>query len=190
MSLQVWLPLNENLNNQGLATFNTATQTSNPVYINNGKIGKAMSTGSFYIPAASVSKFYNNTGMSFCFWIYPTTSGSVSTPIIGQSTMSTGDNRMYTIFQYPNGVDIHLSWQNENSSGTFLGCVWSNVLTVNTWNHVAITYNGSTAKLYVNGIYINSVNGSSGRTNFNYNVPIPNASSRYLNDIRHLYLYL
>lgn len=182
MALQVWLPLNGNLNNQGINKLNPVQSTA-PTYVN-GKIGKAMSTGAFYLPAADVAKFYNNEAMSFCFWIYPTTSGSVTVPIIGQSAMSAGDNRMYTIYQYPNGVDLHLSWQNETASGTFLSAIWSNVLTVNTWNHVAITYDGSTAILYVNGVVKGTTTGTSARSNFSYNVPIPNASSRYLNDIR------
>lgn len=182
MALQVWMPLNGNLNNQGISSLN-AVQSTAPTYVN-GKIGKAMSTGAFYLPAAQVAKFYNNNAMSFCFWIYPTTSDSTSVPIIGQSAMSAGDNRMFTIYQYNTGTSIHLSWQNENASGTFLSVVWSNVLTVNTWNHVAITYDGSTAILYVNGVVKGTQTGTSARSNFSYNVPIPNASSRYLNDIR------
>ena len=46
---------------------------------------------------------------------------------------------MFTIFQYPNPVDIHLSWQNETASGTFLSAVWSTVLTdlhIDIWQGV------------------------------------------------------
>ncbi len=183
MSLRVWLPLNGNLNNNGCNPL-TPVQTTTPTYVN-GKIGKAMSTGAFYLPAAQVAKFYNNNAMSFCFWIYPTTSSSTAVPIIGQSNTAASDCRMFTIYQYPNGVDLHLSWQTETGGNAFLSSILSNAFTVNVWNHCAITYDGSSVKIYVNGTlkqtYTNIV---STRSNFNYNVPIPNASSRYLNDIR------
>ena len=65
-----------------------------------------------------------------------------------------------------------------------IGGHWSNVFPTNTWTHCAITYNGSTAKIYINGTYTASTTGTSPRTNFNYNVPIPNSSIRYLNDLR------
>ena len=92
MAFQVWLPLNGNLDNQGISPLKPV-QSSAPTYVN-GKTGKAISTGALYLPATEVAKFYNNSAMSFCFWIYPTASGSVTTPIIGQSTMTAGDNRM------------------------------------------------------------------------------------------------
>ena len=44
MSLRIWLPLDGNLKNYGTASDNFTINT-NPVYVNNGKIGKAMSTG-------------------------------------------------------------------------------------------------------------------------------------------------
>lgn len=44
MSLQVWLPLNGNLNNQGLSNCAISAITS-PIYTNEGKIGKGMSSG-------------------------------------------------------------------------------------------------------------------------------------------------
>lgn len=182
MSLQVWLPLNGNISNQGISPL-TPVQSTAPTYVS-GKTGKAMSTGAMYLPAAEVAKFYNNNAMSFCFWIYPTASGSTAIPIIGQSAMAAGDNRMFTIYHYSTTADIHLSWQNETASGTFLNVVWSNVLTVAAWNHVAITYNGSTAILYVNGVQKGTASGTSARTNFAYNVPIPSSTQRYLCDLR------
>ena len=127
MALQVWLPLNGNLNNNGCNPL-TPVQTTAPTYVN-GKIGKAMSTGAFYLPAAQVAKFYNNNAMSFCFWIYPTTSSSTGVPIIGQSNTAASDCRMFTIYQYPNGVDLHLSWQTETGGNAFLSSILSLVNT-------------------------------------------------------------
>ena len=180
MSLQVWLPLINNINNNGVA--GPLTQVTAPTFVA-GKLGKAMSTGAITIPAATAAKFYNNKAMTFCFWIYPIgTSGSGT--IIGQSNMSAGDNRMFTIFQYPTPNDLHLSWQNETATGTFLSGSWNGAFPANTWTHLAVTYDGSTARIYTNGNLLASANGTSARTNFSYNVPIINSSIRYLNDIR------
>ena len=40
MALRVWLPLNGNINNQGLSTL---TPSGTPTFLNNGKIGKCIS---------------------------------------------------------------------------------------------------------------------------------------------------
>lgn len=181
MSLRVWLPLNGNLNNQGASGCNPVQSTA-PTYVN-GKIGKAMSTGAFYLPATEVAKFYNNNAMSWCFWIYPT--GSSGNAILGQQNMAAGNNRMFTIFQYPNPVDLHLSWQGEaQNNATFLSTIVTGAFTLNTQNHCAVTYNGSTALIYINGTLVASAAGTSPRTNFSYDVPLPNSSIRQLCDLR------
>lgn len=181
MSLRVWLPLNGNLNNQGASGCNPV-QTTAPTYVN-GKIGKAMSTGAFYLPAVEAAKFYNNNAMSWCFWIYPT--GSGGNAILGQQSMTAGNNRMFTIFQYPNPVDLHLSWQGEaQNNATFLSTIVTGAFTLNTQNHCAVTYNGSTALIYINGTLVASATGTSPRTNFSYDVPLPNSSIRQLCDLR------
>lgn len=180
MSLQIWLPLNGDLKNKG-CNASSPVQTSTPTYVD-GKVGKAITSGGFKIEASDVAKFYNNKAMSFAFWIYPI--GSSGSIILGKNNMSAGDNRMFSIFQYPNPVDIHLSWQNETSNSTFLSVVWSNVLTASVWNHVAITYNGTTATLYVNGIQKGTTSGVSNRTNFNYDVPYSGNDNRRLCDLR------
>lgn len=183
MSLQVWLPLNGDYKNYGTSGLQPV-QTTAPTYVN-GKIGKAMSTGAFYLPAAEVSKFYNENTMSFAFWIYPTGSGSVTSQIIGQSSTSANGCRMFTIYQYPNMVDLHLSWQSETGGSTyFLSVIYSNAFTANAWNHCVITYDNPTCKVYINGALKQTYTAANTRTNFTYDVPIPNSSARYLNDLR------
>ena len=181
MSLQVWLPLISDLHNQGVSGL-IPVQTTAPTWVD-GKLGKAMSTGALYLPANDVAKFYNNNAMSFTFWIYAVGS-SGSSVILGQSNMSVGNNRMFTIYQYPSPNDLHLSWQSNESSTTFLGGVLYGVFPSGTWTHCAITYDGAKATVYINGVYQTSWNGVSTRTNFTYDVPIPSTSIRYLNDFR------
>ena len=181
MSLQVWLPLINDLRNNGVSDL-IPKQVTEPVFVD-GKLGKAMSTGSFDLPSNYVAKFYNNTAMSFTFWIYPVGS-SGSGPILGREAMAAGNNRMYTIFQYPSPNDLHLSWQSNESSTTFLENILYGAFPANTWTHCAIVYDGAKADIYLNGIYRVSWYGVSTRTNFEYNVPLISKSIRYLNDLR------
>ena len=184
MALRVWLPLNGNLNNQGISTCDPV-QTETPTYVD-GKIGKALNAGSFYLPASEVAKFYNNNAMSFCFWIYPK-EGSVPNPsLIGHNTQGTNGGRMFTIFQYPHAQDLHLHWMSSTTvSENDVNDVWYDAFELNKWNHCAITYDGETALVYINGEYKYSTTGTLSRTNFSYDVPIPDRSTiRYLSDLR------
>lgn len=184
MSLQVWLPLNGNLDNLGLTSIDFIT--SGVTFADGGKIGqKYLSAGTITIPAIKSKNIFNNDNMSFAFWIYPIgTSGSGA--IMGQTSMATGDNRMYTIYQYSTPNDLHLSWQNETAtnSATFLGGVWSGFFPANTWTHCCITYNGSVATIYRNGEKYSTASGSQNRQNFEYNFPINGSTVRRLNDVR------
>ena len=68
MSLQVWLPLSGDIKNRGLSGYEMSISTS-PSYTNNGKIGKAISTGSFYLKGNQIDKIFNNTELSISFCI-------------------------------------------------------------------------------------------------------------------------
>jgi hypothetical protein len=63
MSLQVWFPLNGTLENKGLSNVKMVS-TDAPIYTDNGKIGKALSTGGATMPAAMTAKVLNNKTVS------------------------------------------------------------------------------------------------------------------------------
>ena len=67
MALQVWLPLNGDLRNQGL---NNVTVTNNRATVNNsGKIGKCYSFAKNAYLDIDKSAMTNMTSASVCFWI-------------------------------------------------------------------------------------------------------------------------
>ena len=71
MSLQVWLPLNGDLHNQGLSN---VTVTNNGATVDNsGKIGKCYSIGSSKRISSTIdaSKLKTNS-ISFACWVYIT----------------------------------------------------------------------------------------------------------------------
>ena len=70
MSLQIWMPLMGNLNNQGLET--NYTVSGSPTYSSNGKIGKCLNTKNTIEINAPV--MINLKSWSVCFWGYITSS--------------------------------------------------------------------------------------------------------------------
>lgn len=75
MALQVWLPLNGNLNNQGLADI---TVTNNGATVNDsGKIGECYYfNGSSYIAVDTDFSNYSTTSCSLSCWVKPPTASS------------------------------------------------------------------------------------------------------------------
>lgn len=189
MSLQIWLPLNGDLHNQGLCNFNQIINT-NPTWTDNGKIGKAMMSGSITMPASAAEQILNNQAFSFACWIYvAATAGSTTdrAMLFGTSGMSANNNRKFSIFQYPSCNDLHLSWMNNAASTTFAGGVWSGVFPTGKWTHLAITYQNPSGKIYINGIQHATFSGISNSSSFAYDTRLfencPN-NGRYLNDYR------
>lgn len=180
MSLQVWLPLNGNLNNQGLLS-NPIISTT-PTYVD-GKLGKAMSTGALTLTAEQTNSVLNNKAVSFCFWIKVI--GTDRQMIFGNDSMSANNNRKFAIFQYPTVNDLHLSWMNDTGNNTFIATILTGCFPNNIWTHCAITYENPICKVYINGEVKAEYNGASNSSTFAYSTPlIHNSSGRLLNDFR------
>lgn len=182
MSLQVWLPLNGNLNNQGLSDFNQIINT-NPAYVDNGKIGKALSLGSISMPADTMQSIFKNNCFSICFWIYI----NADTGDTAKRAMFFGNNspRRYSLFQYPTCNDLHWSWANDTTNN--ISGVYSGAFPSYQWTHCTITYDSITMKIYLNGELKRSANYTYTPINLNYDTRLfENCANngRYLNDYR------
>jgi hypothetical protein len=155
MALQVWLPLNdENVRNQGLAD---VTITNNgATYNSSGKIG-----GCWNIPSSTnsislvnymnVLKTYNNYSM--CAWVYITDEpNGHSASILSSGTWSgTNSCLCFGFYNYDSGFNRLLI----PSKGTWNSYInLSNKIVLNTWYHVAISYDGSKTIGYINGEYV------------------------------------
>lgn len=185
MSLQVWLPLNGNLNNQGL--LGNLTQTTAPTYVN-GKLGKCMTTGGLKMTAAQTSQVLNNTAVSICFWVYVdaatgTTDGRAL--LFGTGSMGANDNRKFSLFSYPTVNDLHWSWMNDAADTTFAVGVIDDALPSYKWTHVAVTYQNPTGKIYINGDLKTTFTGTSNSSTFAYDTTVlHNAPYLRRNDFR------
>lgn len=185
MSLQVWLPLNGDLNNQGL--LGPLTQTTSPTFTDNGKIGKALSGGGCSMSAEQTAQVLNNNEVSISCWIYPNaTTGTSGGILFGTEGMGANNNRKFSIFLYPTINDLHLSWQNDTTNTTFFSPIINGVFPSNKWTHLTIVYHNPNVYIYLNGeLYRTDTNIISNSSTFAYNTTvIHNSNTRAINDFR------
>ena len=144
MSLKIWLPLNGNIENQGLAD---VTITNNGATVdNNGKIGKCYSFngGTITAPAPRVTN-----KITVAAWIKAPDNNSGWRRVCGMQSTSTSWQSASALLML-NGTNLFFSISN-GSTCTSGGCVF-NISDSSNWFHACGTYDGTTARLYVNGV--------------------------------------
>lgn len=188
MALQIWLPLNGNIENKGL--LGDLTVTATPTFADAGKIGKCLSSGSLSMSAEQTQQVLNNDEFTFATWLYLNSdTGSGSTAIFGNEGMTAPNNRRFTVFLYDTLQKVHLSWQNYDSNSTVVGTVSGAIIPLKQWTHLAVTYSKSSkvVKVYLNGAVKESYNVSGDFTSPSYAYVtrlMPNNSSIRYNDYR------
>ena len=140
MSLQVWLPLNGDLHNQGLKS--TTVINHNTTFTNDGKLGKCcnIASGQYLGLDAANQNNHKYPYISIACWVYPTQSDSIERHII--CSFESGGC----------GIDLQdTKFEAVVYVGGYKTCMTKNTITLNTWYHVCMTYDGSKLCLYVNG---------------------------------------
>lgn len=172
MSLQVWLPLNGNLNNQGLSE---VTVTNNGATVDSsGKIGSCYSIGSGkYIsfssyPWMTMKPQYN---FSCFFWVKGTTDSWL---------LACG---AWEFMFRPSFIQVHLA---DNSQ---YPARYTAAFDTNTWYHLGFTWSGMEGKLrlYLNGSLVATSDVPSS-ANYDirpsFTIPYTHDKPRYINDFR------
>ncbi len=137
MSLQVWLPLNGNLDNQGLSDI-TVTNVGATVD-DSGKIGKCYSfDGNDYF-SLSYNSFDNE--WSYSIWFY-TTTNNTQTLACCRNDIGYG----FSIFLISNKLRIDGIIKNINQQWTT-----DYTYSTNTWTNLIITSKNGLLKYYING---------------------------------------
>jgi hypothetical protein len=126
---------------------NDASFQGAPVWVEDGKLGKALrfNGSSDYLAAPdSESLDINGDQVSMAAWIngedWPAANHIV------RKVADTGTGSIYMIRVQPDTVRVYLN----TSAGESL-IQGTKALPTNEWNHVAVTYNGAEAHIYVNG---------------------------------------
>ena len=94
-------------------------------------------------------------------WIYPTDASSVYRGILGKY-YGGGESYLRPPSVYQHGTKIHFGFG--DGTDWLAAETQENVLTINSWNHVALTFNGTVYLVYVNGRLVYSTNAVSGKT--------------------------
>ena len=159
MGLQIWLPLNGNLNNYGASRlkFNIVGSTTT-LNSNAGKVGRQCyynNTNSSATGIVSDLPIQLGTQVSMFCWVNLDNFGASSnlTGILGQHRFSANQGMGITM-KYVSATTGKLSLNTGNGSGrTYNTYTGNTILNAGTWYHVGFTYDGTNGsiKLYVNG---------------------------------------
>lgn len=155
MSLQVWLPLNGDLHNQGCTDYTITAFEASPTFTT-GKIGQCYQrantssqiTNGLQIQDNLVSTF--GTAASVAVWVKPL---GTHTHYNG-TILSSGDwNKKrwaFGVSQDNSQVDVLCGGYNN-----YISCT----VPVNQWTHLASTFENGVCKLYKNGVYVGEKTG-------------------------------
>ena len=151
MALQIWLPLNGNLNNQGL---NTYTISNTGVIDSLGKIGSCYSYSKQYT-LISGDIISNLSKFSISCWVYLT---NASTYNIFTSENSSG---YWQFLLGNNSIKVR-----DSVSGLSGSRIDKNITAIpsSVWVHVTVVYNEGVVKVYQNGVLKDTLTFHSGAT--------------------------
>lgn len=175
MALQVWLPLQGDLKNQGLT--NITLNSGSPTYTN-GKLGQCLNTGTLLFTAENdlIVSLGETNIYSMCCWC---------------KNLSTSASSRWVFYIGGDASGLMRGLWENNSTTTrhwaYSGSGVNIATSINTidgqWHHLCFTSNGATVKLYVDGIYQSQI--TNGKTDaLAANHIYLNASNYNLNDFR------
>lgn len=157
MSLQVWLPCNGNRNNKGVNPVTFSMMTEGDTYLQaDEKLGYAYRNTS-YTAGGLVSSGTVSLGQKqsmFCWFkiIRLNSSSSLGGGLVSQHR-HTNNTGMGLTIRYVTETSGYLSVNTGNgSSRTYNTYYGTTLLQVNKWYHGGYTYDGSTIRIYVNGV--------------------------------------
>jgi len=136
-----------------MAVPSTSTSGWNAVTRQGGIGALAFDGTDDYVTMGSPTTLDNLSALSYCAWIYPRTQGeSLSGMIV---TKTTGFDAIKTLALADN-VGVNFRAKIECSSEDMSISTAVNTITLNAWQHVVLTFDGTTGILYKNAVNIGS----------------------------------
>lgn len=152
MSLQIWLPFTDGTLRQQGSKRVTVSSGGTVSLSNSGKLGKCATftstAGGLTIPPAAMTSF--TTKCSVCFWLKINGWGSSYDTYFQAGTGST-PWAAYIFGFLRNGTNSTICFTIGNGSSASNNSYLSSTLSLNTWYHVALTYETGKVKIYLNG---------------------------------------
>lgn len=150
LSLQVWLPLNGNLNNQGLSNYQVTN--TNATINNSGKIGKCyqFGTGQSYLelPKEAMNRF--STECTVSFWIKLLTRNA-SYETYFQAGLGGAPWSHYIFGFLRNNNSSNCCFTISNGSTNSSNGYTTSDIELNTWYHTTLVYKTGHCLIYING---------------------------------------
>ena len=158
MSLLVWLPLDGDTHNQGIAPWNFSVSNTSMITVdNNGKIGKCYNfnsssnnNGIFSGDNGFMNQYINNKSWSISAWVCTSSSDTCVISLSYGLRMFVGNTTYVSLYNSTRTINCNSSVAANNGK----------------WNHLCVTYDIKTniIKFYVNGIQTGTANYTSGET--------------------------
>ena len=156
MSLLVWLPLTQDLRNNGIDNSTFSIVGSNTTVNNSGKLGKCYTNNS-HSGGGLISNKTIDLGQKqsmFCWFKFSDleSSSSLGGGLVSAHRYGSNSGMGITI-KYVSATTGYLSVNTGTGSArTYNTYTGTTLLQANTWYHGGYTYDGSTLKIYVNGV--------------------------------------
>lgn len=175
MALQVWLPLNGNLKNQGFATLVTSGA---PSYVA-GKMGQALSLAS----RVSFTGLPQLNHFTIAFWAKVDSCTADWVDLLG-FTSKQSDGTSAASFRFEATISSRAcSWHNNSPYAISEG---TQVMITNKgeWHHVCVVYDGKKIDSYTDGVLLSTQTGLGGYLIDNFHIGETNAIVGSMNDLR------
>ena len=123
-----------------------------PSIDNSGKFGDAVQFDGVDILTVADNDSLDLNHLTLSLWVKPTQQKSEWQPLVTKQA-NNGQQRNYGLFIAPNSLNLHFNATHANCvDNNLVGAVDTTTgLTLNTWNHVAVTYGGTDVVIYING---------------------------------------
>lgn len=151
MGLQVWLPLNGNLNNQGLSNYQVTN--TNAIINTNGKIGDCyqFGTAQSYLELPKECMRNLSTECTVSFWIkFITRNSSYETYFQAGLGGYAWNDYVFGLLRNSNGNSCCFTISN-GSSASNASYTTPNLTELNTWYHITLVYKTGHCLVYING---------------------------------------
>lgn len=140
MSLQVWLPLNGDLRNNGIA--NIGEPSYQDVTYPDGKIGKCMEG---IVGWHLNNEILGNEWSVATWYLSPQAFPSYNQIIFCKNIKGNDDAQIYLSIIGGDRLNLGINNSTQATSAVY-------TFETNTWYHIVATFNGNVAKLYIDGI--------------------------------------
>ena len=127
-----------------------ATLYNSPIYTSTGGKYLTFNGSNQYAITNNLSSQFSTTSISVVAWIYPTGNGVIASEL---NVASSSSGWHESIMEITGSNTLRVGFWN----GTGITQL-STAITLNTWNMVCITYDGTTMKGYLNNVNFGSVN--------------------------------